>query len=295
MTTYCGYIALVGRPNVGKSTLLNNLMSKKVSITSRKPQTTRHRVLGIQTIDNYQYVFVDTPGIHRTQQQTMNQMMNQTALNVLHDVDVIWWLIDATRWTEDDELVHQALKDVEVPVCLIVNKIDKIKDKETLLPKLQEWQQLRNFFAMIPISAKTGAQVSHLLEVVRPLMPDSPHLFYADQTTDRPVQFQISEILREKIFRYSGDELPYATTVEVESMKDEGKMWRIHALIWVDKASHKRMLIGAKGEKMKLMATEARQDMEKILGKKVFLHCFCKVKSGWAEDVRFLREMGLDD
>jgi GTP-binding protein Era len=295
MTTYCGYIALVGRPNVGKSTLLNNLMSKKVSITSRKPQTTRHRVLGIQTVENYQYVFVDTPGIHRTQQQTMNQMMNQTALNVLHDVDVIWWLIDASRWTEDDELVLQALKDVEVPVCLIVNKVDKIKDKETLLPKLQEWQQLRNFFAMIPISAKTGAQVPHLLEVVRPLMPESPHLFYADQTTDRPVQFQISEILREKIFRYSGDELPYATTVEVESMKDEGKMWRIHALIWVDKASHKRMLIGAKGEKMKLMATEARQDMEKILGKKVFLHCFCKVKSGWAEDVRFLREMGLDD
>jgi GTPase len=295
MTTYCGYIALVGRPNVGKSTLLNNLMSKKVSITSRKPQTTRHRVLGIQTVENFQYVFVDTPGIHRTQQQTMNQMMNQTALNVLHDVDVIWWLIDATRWTEDDELVHQALKDVDVPVCLIVNKIDKIKDKERLLPKLQEWQQLRNFFAMIPISAKTGAQVPHLLEVVRPLMPESPHLFYADQTTDRSVQFQIAEILREKIFRYSGDELPYATTVEVESMKDEGKMWRIHALIWVDKASHKRMLIGAKGEKMKLMATEARQDMEKLLGKKVFLHCFCKVKSGWAEDVRFLREMGLDD
>lgn len=295
MTTYCGYIALVGRPNVGKSTLLNCLMSKKISITSRKPQTTRHRVLGIQTVENFQYVFVDTPGIHRTQQQTMNQMMNQTALNVLHDVDVIWWLIDATRWTEDDELVHQALKDIDVPVCLVINKIDKIKDKEILLPKLQEWQQLHNFFAMIPISAKSGAQVPHLLEVIRPLMPESPHLFYADQTTDRPIQFQIAEILREKIFRYSGEELPYATTVEVESMKDEEKMWRIHALIWVDKASHKRMLIGAKGEKMKLMATEARLDMERVLGKKVFLHCFCKVKSGWAEDVRFLREMGLDD
>lgn len=295
MTTYCGYIALVGRPNVGKSTLLNCLMEKKVSITSRKPQTTRHRVLGIQTVENYQYVFVDTPGIHRTQQQAMNQMMNQTALNVLHDVDVIWWLIDAMRWTEDDELVLQALKDVDVPVCLVINKIDKIKDKETLLPKLQQWQQLRQFFAMIPISAKSGTQVPHLLEVSRPLMPESPHLFYADQTTDRPIQFQIAEILREKIFRYSGEELPYATTVEVESMKDEEKMWRIHALIWVDKDSHKRMLIGAKGEKMKLMATEARLDMEKILGKKVFLHCFCKVKSGWAEDIRFLREMGLDD
>ena len=295
MTSYCGYIALVGRPNVGKSTLLNRLMSQKISITSRKPQTTRHRILGIQTQDDYQFVFVDTPGVHHGQQQMLNKMMNKTALSTLKDVDLILWVIDATRWTEDDELVCQALKQNPLPCILVINKIDKIKDKDLLLPKLQQWQQLLPFKAIIPVSAKAGLQVPELLELIKEYMPEGPHLFYPEQQTDRSLSFQIAEILREKVFRYSGDELPYATTVEVESMQDEGKMWRIHALVWVDKESHKRMLIGAKGEKMKKMATDARLDMEKLLGKKVFLHCFCKVKGGWAEDARFLREMGLDE
>jgi GTP-binding protein Era len=296
MTSYCGYIAFVGRPNVGKSTLLNRLMESKISITSRKPQTTRHRVLGIQTQGDYQFVFVDTPGIHGADKQMLNKLMNKAALEALADVDVVVWMIDATRWTADDELVLNALKKhPQVPCILVVNKVDKIKDKMVLLPKLQEWQAMHSFTAMIPLSAKTGSQVQNLLEVIKPLMPESPHLFYPDQQTDRPVKFQIAEILREKVFRFSGDELPYSTTVEVESMEDEPKMWRIHALIWVDKETHKRMLIGAKGEKMKMMASEARKDMEALLGKKVFLHCFCKVKSGWAEDARFLKEMGLDD
>jgi GTP-binding protein Era len=295
MTSYCGYIALVGRPNVGKSTLLNQLMSQKISITSRKPQTTRHRILGIQTEGDYQFVFVDTPGVHQGAHQMMNKMMNKTAISTLKDVDVILWLIDATRWTQDDDLVLKELKNNKLPCILVINKIDKIQDKAALLPKLEKWQNMLPFQAMIPISAKNGTQLPALFELLKPLMPESPHLFYSDMHTDRSPQFQIAEILREKVFRYSGDELPYATTVEVESMKDEGKMWRIHALIWVDKESHKRMLIGAKGEKMKKMATEARLDMEKLLGKKVFLHCFCKVKGGWAEDARFLREMGLDD
>lgn len=296
MSTFCGYIALVGRPNVGKSTLLNQLMACKMSITSRKPQTTRHRVLGILTEDTYQYVFVDTPGLHGQDKQMLNKMMNKAAREAIADVDVIVWLLDATRWTADDDLVLKAIKaHPQVPCILVVNKIDKIKDKDELLPKLQDWQNLHNFHAMIPLSAKTGAQVKHLLEVIQPMMPESPHFFYADQQTDRDVKFQLSEILREKVFRYSGDELPYSTSVEIESIKEENKMWRIHALIWVDKESHKRMLIGTKGERMKLMATEARKDMEKRLAKKVFLQCYCKVKSGWAEDVRFLKEMGLDD
>lgn len=295
MTTYCGYIGLIGRPNVGKSTLLNRFMSQKISITSRKPQTTRHRILGIQTIDDYQFVFVDTPGVHASHQLTMNQMMNKTAISVLHDVDVILWLIDANRWTADDELVLQALKSVKAPVFLVVNKIDKIKDKDSLLPKLEKWHQMYPFKGIIPISAKTGDQLPVLFDLLKPLMPESPHLYYPEMQTDRPVNFQIAEILREKVFRYSGDEIPYSTIVEIESMKDEGKMWRIHAMIWVDKETHKRMLIGAKGEKMKQMSTDARIDMERVLGKKVFLHCFCKVKSGWSQDVRFLREMGLDD
>ena len=295
MTTYCGFIGLVGRPNVGKSTLLNRFMSQKISITSRKPQTTRHRILGIQTVDDYQFVFVDTPGVHHTKNQTMNQMMNKTALTVLRDVDVVLWLIDATRWTNDDELVLKSLADVKVPVFLVVNKIDRIKDKDELLPKLQKWQHMYPFKQIIPISAKTGDQLPVLFDLLKPLMPESPHLYYPEMNTDRPIYFQMAEILREKVFRYSGDEIPYSTIVEVESMKEEGNIWRIHALIWVDKESHKRMLIGAKGIKMKQMSTEARQDMEQVLGKKVFLHCFCKVKSGWSQDVRFLREMGLDD
>jgi GTP-binding protein Era len=295
METYCGYIGLIGRPNVGKSTLLNHLLAKKISITSRKPQTTRHRILGIRHEENYQFVFVDTPGIHQGRSQLLNKMMNQTAKACLTDVDVILWLIDATRWTPDDDLVLKNLKTLDIPCILVINKVDKLADPSLLLPKMQEWQHLLPFAAMIPVSAKTGKQLPALLDLLKPYLPQSPHFFYPDQVTDRDIKFQLSEILREKVFRFSGEELPYATTVEIEAISEEDKMWRIHALIWVDKESHKRMLIGSKGEKLKLIATEARQNMEKLLDKKVFLQCFCKVKGGWAEDRRFLREMGLDD
>jgi len=295
MTSYCGYIALLGRPNVGKSTLLNRLMTTKISITSRKPQTTRHRVLGVLTEGDYQFVFVDTPGVHDPHQKTMNKLMNKAALSTIPDVDVVLWLIDATKWTSDDDLVYEALQKHQLPCILVINKIDRIKDKETLLPKLAQWSSMLDFKAMIPLSAKTGTQVDALMTVLKPLMPEGPHLFYPDMQTDRPIGFQIAEIVREKIFRYSGDELPYATTVELESMKEEDNIWRIHVLVWVDKESHKRMLIGNKGEKMKLMASEARLDMEELLNKKVFLRCFCKVKSGWSEDIRFLKEQGLDE
>ena len=293
---YCGYIALVGRPNVGKSTLLNKLMQHKISITSNKPQTTRHRVLGIQTAGNYQFVFVDTPGMHKKNKQLLSKLMNKTAEEVLSDVDVIVWIIDANRWTEDDELVQKNIaKIANIPCILVVNKIDKMKNKDQLLPKLQKWQTMLQFQAIIPISAKTGLQINHLMHEIQPLMPQGPHLFYPEQQTDRNIKFQLAELLREKVFRFSGDELPYSTTVDIELLQEEENLWRIHALIWVDKESHKRMLIGSKGEKMKQMATMARKDMEHILGKKVFLHCYCKVKSGWAEDIRFLKEMGLDD
>lgn len=295
MTSYCAYVALIGRPNVGKSTLLNRLMTTKISITSRKPQTTRHRVLGVLTEENHQLVFVDTPGVHDPHQKIMNKLMNKAALETIPDVDVVLWLIDASKWTSDDELVHQALLKHQVPCILVINKIDTIKDKATLLPKLEKWSSLLDFQAMIPLSAKTGLQVDALLSVLKPLLPEGPHLFYPEMQTDRPIGFQITEIVREKIFRYSGDELPYASTVELESMNEEEKVWRIYVLIWVDKESHKRMLIGNKGEKMKLMSSDARMDMEALLGKKVFLRCFCKVKSGWAEDIRFLKEQGLDD
>ena len=294
MTTYCGYIALVGRPNVGKSTLLNRILEQKLSITSKKPQTTRHSILGIRTEDKYQFVYVDTPGIHQGSKKTMNRMMNKTAINVLRDVDAIAFIVDGTHWEEEDEYVLRMIKQIDVPCFLVVNKVDKIVDKTVLLPWIEQISQQHNFTAIIPISAKTGVQVETLHEKLQSVLPEGPHLFDGDQFTDRSMRFLCAELLREKIFRLCGQEIPYATTVDIESYKDEGKLIRIHALILVDKDSHKRMVIGEKGAKLKEMATSARVDMEALLGKKVFLQCWCKVKSGWSDDERVLKQLGYD-
>jgi GTP-binding protein Era len=294
MTTYCGYIALVGRPNVGKSTLLNRILQHKLSITSRKPQTTRHSILGICTEGDYQFVYVDTPGIHQGSKKTMNRMMNKTAISVLRDVDIVAFLVDGTHWKDEDEYVLQLIKNIDVPCFLLVNKVDKIVDKATLLPWLEAMSQRHNFAGIIPISAKTGIQVDTLQTRLRERLPEGPHLFDADQFTDRSTRFLCAELLREKIFRLCGQELPYATTVEIESYKEEEDVIRIHALILVEKEGHKRMVIGNKGSKLKEMATTARIDMEKLLGKKVFLQCYCKVKSGWSDDERLLKQLGYD-
>ncbi|KTD16402.1 GTPase Era [Legionella jordanis] len=294
MTSYCGYIALVGRPNVGKSTLLNRILHQKLSITSTKPQTTRHSILGIQTLGDYQYVYVDTPGIHQGSKKVMNRMMNKTAKSVLRDVDVIAFIVDGTHWTDEDDYVLRLIKQAHIPCLLLINKVDKISDKSQLLPWIEKISQMHQFAAVIPISAKTGAQVDHLEEELKKYLPEGPHLFADDQFTDRPIRFLCAELLREKIFRLCGQELPYATTVEIESFKDEGNLLRIHALILVEKDNHKRIIIGEKGQKLKEMATTARMDMEKLLGKKVFLQCWCKVKSGWADDERLLKQLGYD-
>lgn len=294
MTSYCGYIALVGRPNVGKSTLLNHILQQKLSITSDKPQTTRHSILGIQTKGDYQFVYVDTPGIHRGSKKTMNRLMNKTAHAALRDVDVVAFVVDGTHWEEGDEFVLELIKQAEVPCILVVNKVDKIDDKDQLLPWLQAMSERHDFKAMIPLSAKTGLQVDHLQQQLQGYLPEGRHLFAEDQFTDRSIRFLCAELLREKIFRLCGQELPYSTTVDIESYKDEGELVRIHALILVDKESHKRMIIGDKGKKLKDMATSARLDMEKLLDKKVFLQCWCKVKSGWADDEHILRQLGYD-
>lgn len=294
MTSYCGYIALVGRPNVGKSTLMNHILQQKLSITSRKPQTTRHSILGIQTKGNYQFVYVDTPGIHQGSKKAMNRLMNKTANAVLSDVDVIAFVVDGTHWEEGDDYILRLIKQTEVPCILVVNKVDKIADKSQLLPWLNEMSQRHDFVAMIPLSAKTGVQVDNLQEKLQSYLPEGPHLFADDQFTDRSTRFLCAELVREKIFRLCGQELPYSTTVDIESYKDEGELVRIHALILVDKDNHKRMIIGDKGKKLKEMATSARLDMEKLLGKKVFLQCWCKVKSGWADDERLLKQLGYD-
>ncbi len=294
MTSYCGYIALVGRPNVGKSTLLNRLLGQKLSITSRKPQTTRHTILGVQTEDAHQLVYVDTPGIHQGSKKVMNRMMNKTATNVLHDVDIIVFVVDGTHWSDEDEYVLNLIQKTSVPCILVCNKVDKIRDKSVLLPWLDAMQQRHAFHSIIPLSAKTGTQIEALQNCLKSLLPAGHHLFPDDQLTDRSTKFLCAELLREKIFRQCGQELPYATSVDIESYVDEGTLVRIHALIWVDKDSHKRMIIGEKGSKLKAMASDARLDMEHLLGKKVFLKCWCKVKSGWSDDVRVLKQMGYE-
>ncbi len=293
-TTQCGYVAIIGRPNVGKSTLLNRLVQQKVSITSRKPQTTRHTILGIHTVGNYQTIYVDTPGLHQREVNSLNRLMNQSALSVLRDVDIVVVVIDATRWTDDDEEVFKLLPQVTVPCCLVLNKVDKLVDKNALLPLLQRMSEWYAFAAMIPLSAKSGDQVVNLETFLQPLLPSGPHLFSSDQLTDRSVRFLCAELVREKVFRMFGEELPYSTTVEIEAYQEEDDLVRIHALIWVEKSSHKRMMIGEKGAKLKAIASSARLDMEKLLGKRVFLRCWCKVKSGWSNDERTLKQWGYD-
>ncbi|MFA5959439.1 MAG: GTPase Era [Tatlockia sp.] len=294
MTSYCGYIALVGRPNVGKSTLMNRILHQKLSITSRKPQTTRHSILGIQTQKEYQFVYVDTPGIHQGSKKAMNRLMNKTAIAVLQDVDVVVFVVEGTHWQEEEEYILRLIKEAEVPCVLVVNKVDKIADKTQLLPWLRTISERHAFNAIIPLSAKTGFSVDNLQQELTQYLPEGPHLFSDDQFTDRSIKFLCAELLREKIFRNCGDELPYSATVDIESFKDEGNVIRIHALILVDKENHKRMIIGDKGKKLKEMGTSARLDMEKLLDKKVFLHCWCKVKSGWADDERLLQQLGYD-
>lgn len=294
MNTYCGYIALVGRPNVGKSTLMNRLLQQKISITSRKPQTTRHRVLGIHTNKQHQLIYVDTPGIHQHERQAMNQMMNQTAKKVLDDVDVIVMIVDSEHWKVEDEYILTLINQVNIPVVLVLNKIDRIKDKDRLLPLIKIMQEKHPFEAIIPVSARTGLQVEELQHHLKKLIPVNPHFFDEDQVTDRSTKFICSEIMREKVFRFCGQELPYSTSVEIESFQENDKLITMHALIIVDKESHKRMLIGNKGEKMKEMATQARFDMQRLLDKKVMLKCWVKVKSGWADNIRMLKNLGYD-
>ncbi|WP_133129763.1 GTPase Era [Legionella yabuuchiae] len=294
MTTYCGYIALVGRPNVGKSTLLNRILEQKLSITSRKPQTTRHSILGIRTEGNYQFVYVDTPGIHQGQKKTINRMMNKTAISVLRDVDAIVFLIDGLQWKEEDEYVLSLINQTNVPCFLAVNKVDKISEKDRLLPWIKSLSERHAFKAIIPLSAKTGVGVDGLQEQLKQALPEGPYLFAEDQFTDRSVKFLCAELIREKIFRLCGQELPYSTTVDIESFKEEEGLVRIHALILVDKPNHKRMIIGDKGSKLKEIATAARRDMERLLDKKIFLQCWCKVKSGWLDDERLLKHLGYD-
>jgi len=290
-----GYVAIVGRPNVGKSTLLNHLVGQKISITSRRPQTTRHRIHGIRTTAEGQAVFVDTPGIHASEKRAMNRYLNKAAGAALADVDVVLWLIDRPAWLPEDELVLQRIQGAGVPVILVINKIDRLEDKDVLLPFLQEASVRHEFAAMIPLSALRGANLEVLDRSIMELLPEGELIFPEDQVTDRSLRFMAAEIIREKLLRALGQEVPHALTVEIEEYKQEEGLTRIRALILVERTGQKAIVIGKNGEVMKKVGERARHDLERLLEGKVFLQLWVKVKEGWSDDERALRSLGYVD
>jgi GTP-binding protein Era len=294
-TFRCGYVALVGRPNVGKSTLMNHLLGQKLSITSRKPQTTRHRLLGIKTTEHAQIIYVDTPGIHQHGKRAMNRYMNRTASSVIEDVHVVVFLVEALKWTEEDEMVLNVLKAASVPVILAVNKVDRIKQKEELLPFLQQLNQKMDFIEVVPISALGGSNLTQLEEAIVKHLDISAPYYPEDQLTDRSSRFMAAEIIREKLMRSLGQELPYATTVEIEKFEEQGNLYRINALIWVERENQKAIVIGNKGERLKKIGQQARLDMQKLFDHKVHLELWVKVKEGWSDDERALSSLGYRD
>lgn len=287
----CGTVAIVGRPNVGKSTLLNHILGLKLSITSRKAQTTRHRLLGIHTTEDTQYLFVDTPGFQQKHLNALNKSLNKTVTQVLTEVDVVLFVIEPMHLGDADRLVLKLLPK-DKPVLLVVNKADLMGDKGNLLPLIQDFDQEFPFAAIVPVSAKKNLYLDELMQTIRNYLPVQPAIYGEDELTDKNERFLAAEMLREKVFRFLGDEIPYSVAVEIEKFEQEGKLRRIHAAIIVDKDSQKPMLIGKGGEKLKQISTEARQDMEKLFGGKVWLEVWVKVKGGWADDERALKSLG---
>ncbi|MEG3768475.1 GTPase Era [Alteromonas sp. 14N.309.X.WAT.G.H12] len=295
-TTHCGLVAIVGRPNVGKSTLLNRILGQKVSITSRKPQTTRHRILGIDTEDDNQTVYVDTPGLHQEEKRAINRYMNRAASSSLAEVGLVLFVVEGTRWTDDDAMVLQKVKNSGLPCFLVVNKTDKVEDKSALMTQIQWLSEKHDFDHIFPVSAKNGRQVDVLRETVQGTLPQSEFYFPEDYITDRSSRFMAAEIIREKLMRFTGDELPYSTTVEIEQFKlMENGVYRINGLILVERESQKRMIIGKGGQHIKTIGEQARRDMENLFDNKVFLEMWVKVKQGWADDERALRSLGYND
>ena len=295
MKTFCGHVAIVGRPNVGKSTLLNRILGQKLSITSRRPQTTRHQVLGVKTESDVQIIYVDTPGIHTQVPKAINRYMNRSASNSLQGIDAVVFVVDRQRWHQDDEAVLKALTKVQCPVILAVNKVDRLQNKKELLPFLQQIQTRFEFVDVVPISAKTGRNVELLEKTLLPFIPDGPHHFEEDDLTNRSSRFFAAEFVREKIMRQLGDELPYESTVAIEEFAQEGNILHISALVMVERASQKKIIIGDKGQRLKIIGRDARLEMEKFFDCKVMLNLWVKVKSGWSDDDRALRSLGYDD
>ena len=294
----CGFVAIVGQPNVGKSTLMNHLIGQKLSITSRKAQTTRHRITGILTSETAQFVFVDTPGFQKRFRNALNQAMNKSVTSTLADVDAILFVVEAGRFGPADQAVLELLPK-DRPVLLVINKVDLLADKGSLFPFIETISKHFNFTAIVPVSAQKGLKLDVLVSAIEPLLPESVPMFAEDQITDRNERFLASEIIREKIFRMMGEELPYVMAVEIEKFDEEilanGKeLRRIYAAILVDRENQKPILIGKNGAKLKKIATDARLDMEKLFEVKVHLEMWVTVKSGWADDTRLVRQFGYE-
>mgnify|MGYP000057661705 CR=1 FL=1 len=302
-----GFVTLIGRPNVGKSTLMNHLIGQKIAITSNKPQTTRNRIQTVLTTEEGQIVFVDTPGMHKKEVRAINKMMNRAASSVLRDVNLVLFVVDAQKWTQNDELVLEKLKNAEMPVILVINKLDTFENKNQALPIIQERAKLMNFAEIVPVSALRGANLDHLRDTIERYLPFQPPLYSLDQITDRSERFLASEIIREKIMRQLGEELPYDLTVQIESFKTEdavlnektGRMKApctyIDATIFVDRSGQKAIVIGEKGAKLKKIGMDARVDMEKMFEQKIMLTLWVKVKGGWSDDERALKSLGYSD
>jgi GTP-binding protein Era len=290
-----GYVALVGLPNAGKSTLLNHLIGQKISITSRRPQTTRHRILGIKTSEQGQIVYVDTPGLHSSEKRAMNRYLNKTASGVLQGVDLIVWVVDQWQWQAENELVLEKIKAAGVPVILAVNKVDLCQDKARLLPFLEDATKRHEFAEVIPLSALKHTNLDRLGEAILNLLPEGEPIFPPDQITDRSERFLAAEIIREKLIRSLGQEVPHALSIEIEQFREEEGLTRIHAVIWVERDGQKNIVIGKGGEGLKKVGQRAREELECLLGGKVYLNLWVKVKRGWSDDERALQGLGYTD
>ncbi len=291
----CGFIAIVGRPNVGKSTLLNHLLQQKISITSRKPQTTRNNVIGIKTEGSVQMVFIDTPGIHKGHAKAINRYMNRSASSALKDVDVIVFIVDKTQWTEEDQFVLEQVAEEKCPVILALNKVDQLSDKEILYPHVAELTTKLPNAEIIPLSALKNQNLDTLQNLIIKFLPENEHFYSEDQITDKSVRFMAAEIIREKIIRQMGAEIPHQIAVEIEEFIEEPNLVQISALILVERDGQKRMIIGDKGEKLKSIGQQARLDIESLIESKVMLRLWVKVKSGWSDDERALKSLGYQD
>ncbi len=292
MSTHCGYVTIAGRPNVGKSTLLNRLLGQKISITSSKPQTTRHLLLGIKTLEGDQIIYVDTPGLQTQHRKAINRYMNKAATGALSGVDLVLFVVEAGKWSEEDEWVLGLLKEHSASVLLVINKIDHLENPNELLPFIETLSLKHAFITLCPLSALKNDNVDTLESLLLEHLPEGLPLFPEEQLTDRSERFLAAEIIREKLIRRLGSELPYQLSVEIELFKSENKLLRIAAIIWVERDSQKSIVIGKHGELLKIVGSEARKDMETLFDNKIFLQLWVKVKSGWSNDEKALRQLG---